>query len=157
MSTTPSADARGRSGRPSDGGDGASGRLPDGAAPFRSAPLIDVPALTLGVGVPLLAGAAVVVAGTVWADDLGERIATHWGPSGEADSFGSRRGFVALMAAVVVVVPGVIGLFAGLGRLWSALRASLLGFGVGTALFLAATGVLSLAVQRGGTARAVEW
>lgn len=123
----------------------------------RRGPTVDGRAMVVALGIPVLAVAAVVGTDLWLGDRLGDVVAEHWGASGEPDAWGSRTGFVTMMAATTGLVSLACTLAAGFARVWTALRRSLLAIGVWVAVLTGGLGVVSLLVQRDGADGEVGW
>lgn len=122
---------------------------PSGDLPPR-APRLDAPALAVAIGGPVLGALAVAGAAALWAERLPDPVATHWSPAGAADGWSSLPTFATGMALMAGLLPLALGLAAGFGGVWVSVRRALLGIGTGTAVFVAAVTVQSLAVQLDG-------
>ncbi|WP_250443210.1 DUF1648 domain-containing protein [Actinotalea sp. C106] len=108
--------------------------------------------MAVALGAPILVTAAFLTVAAVWSEGLGDPIATHWDWSGEPDGYGSRTSFAVVVAVMTIVLGVALGIAAGFARTWVMMRRGLLGLGIGTSVYLGGLGVVSLAVQRDGTA-----
>lgn len=108
---------------------------------------IDPAGLVFGVGFPVAAALLTLVLTALWSDRLPERIATHWTSAAQPDGFSDPWSNAWLLAALVLVVGGGIGLIAAFTAVQLMMRRMMLVIGCLVAGMIATVNVVLMASQ----------